>query len=404
VHDGEPGDQPVEAVNIGERFDEPVSVEEVGRRRTGPWLVAAAAVITGGVVVSAVTNGDDERASPPTTQVSSGQDAVATAAPTADQSPADQSPADQSPAEPDAPVLAPRPEQIAAVPFASGVQIFGYADDFEFVSVRLETGEVELIAPGQGDEFLPLSSDNNTIIGAAASTGVFFSLGTEGLVSQVDFDIHDAPLFFPAAGQNGYLKFGAWTGEIAYIDSNGAVTRVGATVPRGTKVLADSAAGPIVRGLDNQVRVLDADTGATLQLIDAEPIAIGSERMALVRCTSTECALTIEDLDGGNQIVTDYDPQIASRLIVGMSPDDRWLLVRHRGEIVILDASTGIEQARFEGLIQGSVHWLGGEYALLVEPNGEAAIWRVDTGEMAAVDLRRIISPELRGIWLLRTP
>jgi hypothetical protein len=379
---------------------DPVTVQEVARSRTGPWIFAAAAVLGGGVAVSAFT--DDSPTVQTPIPVTEQVGVTTTQAPDASVDPSTS--AASGTATPDDAVEAdePRRESIDPSPEVDeDLLIYGYRDDFEFVRVTPATGEVEFLAPGQGDEFLPLNSTNVSLIGAASSTGVFFSLNTDGSGQQVDFDILDAPLFFPAADGSGYLRYGAWTGEIAYLDHAGTLLSVGVTIPRGSQILVDTSQGPLVKGLDGRVRVIDPTSGDALRVLATEPIVVGTDRILVIRCADLTCQVVVEQIDETNQLILNIDPQLAHRVVTGISPDDRWLTMFNRGDLVLVDSLLGEEAARFDGMVDAEVSWLGSEVAAVHAKDGTVVLWDANTGAKTPLDLTGIIAPRARGLWLL---
>ena len=299
----------------------------------------------------------------------------------------------------------PLPERIAPLPIGPEHLLVGHSIGFRVGAVGAD-GEVQEFLAGDGARFLPLTHIETALLGVSTLTGSTVVVGSDGSVHTVSTDSTDAPLFYPRADGDGFIMYGTQKGELTVLDSNGVALSTGRLLALGTRVIADSAHGLVVEGVDGQARIVDLTTGEVIAQLPSVPLAVGGSRQVAVTCTSAlACRLSISPLlpgpDGGAGFTLDGDPTMASRLVVGFSGNHGLMVYRQSGGMEIIDAHTGEVMGRIDGFASATTAWLADELLVAWTSDRQTAVWRPGT-EAVLIDLGEAVIPVLRGLTPLR--
>ncbi len=357
-------------------------------------LVAAVALGVGGAIFGGESTPTPAAAPAPPAPTPAGPTAPASqnesepAAPSADA----QTPATPAPTTP--PGL---PRQVPPFASATPIVLIGHHPSGALAAVRPDGSVTELV-PSSGRGFLPQASNGRTLLGlmnAGAAAVVLAPDDSQGLVAIND---RDAPAYYPLHDGSGYIVHGTWLGKLHYVGNDGAQSRQGPDLARGTRILGDTVEGLAVQAIDGTALIVDRTTGEVLRRLASVPLAIAGNHQVVVACRdASDCSLEIQTLDGETTGVLDADPVIAERLIAGMSHDGTRIAYLDQPNVTIVDI-TGTTVVSFAERSPDHVIW-GADSVVVV---GQATqLWQPELGEPVVLDIATAIDPGLRGIVLL---
>jgi hypothetical protein len=276
-----------------------------------------------------------------------------------------------------------------------GLVLVGHSDQGRLAAVRPDGTVTELMV-GDGARFLPQAVNSTTLLGLMDLGGSTLTLDANGEVGTVLVDNHDAPIYLPSSGGQGYVVHGTWLGKVTYIDAQAVETARGPDLARGTVVIGDTDAGLVVMALDGAALLIDRSDGTVLRRLPSVPLTVGGSHQVVVACTTpNHCRTEIQTIGGETTGILDVDPHLAGRLVTAMSPDGRYVAYRFQQQLRVVDTA-GAEVVRFRADDVQQVLWFAD--AVIVADRASVQLWMPGFDTPHGLDIGAAIHPSFRGI------
>lgn len=295
------------------------------------------------------------------------------------------------------------PAEVETPPLTDGVVLLGHGPSRRLALVD-SVGSVTELLGTNGPRFVPLAKTDTSVVGFQTFTGDHFVVTAEGTAHTVSVDLTDAPVFIPLARGAGYAMHATTTGEIVLLDRFGAEQAQGIRLASGVRVIGDTTAGLVIGLPDGTALIIEPTSGEVVRELDRTPLATAGESLVGIRCDDVStCRPVVTSIDGSSELTLPVQVDRLERLLAGLSPGGKLVVLRGRGTLDVIDIESGRILQLLGGYATATVSWLDDTMFAAHLDSGEAVLWSIDSGSVM-LDIRPVIDPSFRGITLLRVP
>jgi hypothetical protein len=169
-------------------------------------------------------------------------------------------------------------------------------------------------------------------------------------------------------------------------------------------VIGDTTAGLVIGLPDGTALIIEPTSGEVVRELDRTPLASAGDSLVGIRCDDASfCRPVATSIDGSRELTLPVQVDRLERLLAGLSPGGKLVVLRGRGTLDVIDIESGRILQLPGGYATATVSWLDDTMFAAHLDSGEAVLWSIDSGSVM-LDIRPVIDPSFRGITLLRVP